>query len=53
MLARDEVARLAPQERVQRWVAEYVVAVPGPRSLKDIVEVASFDSHGHISEKDL
>ena len=46
-----EVARLAPQERVQRWVAEHIVAVPGPRSLKGNVEVASLVLHEQNTQR--
>ena len=46
-----EVATLAPQERVQRWVPEHIVAVPGPRIFKGNVEVASVVLHVRISER--
>ena len=40
-----EVARLNPQERVQRRVAGHIVAVPGPQSLKENAEVANYVLH--------
>ena len=42
---------IGPQERVQRCVAWHFVAVPGPRSLKENVEVVSWVLHEQISER--